>query len=184
MNVGTAFRHPVDTMSAERPGGPGAGRVLVVNSSSFGPVSLSLAWVNGGAFVFSAAQPPARRVPLGQSWFRESRWGAALVVSLPDGVHVFDATEVQVALHAAGVALGLHESVDFLAETFLRGVAALGTEQVRRVAAEWRKVCDGLADLPDSVWFREMRRVWGTRKQMDRASLAKFDLLGAVMGRG
>jgi hypothetical protein len=158
--------------------------VLIVNSASFGAVSLSLAWVNDGAFVFTADQPPTRTVHIGDDWFRESRWGVALAVSLPDGVHVFDATEVQVAIHAAGVVLEHHMPVDVLAELFLAGLGRLGVQEVRRIAAEWRATCAASARqyASDSLWRKEVRRVWGSRKEMDLASLAKSDLLRAVQG--
>ncbi|WP_206784231.1 hypothetical protein [Amycolatopsis sp. MtRt-6] len=160
-----------------------AGHVLIVNSTSFGAVSLSLAWVNDGAFVFTADQPPTRTVRLGGGWYQESRWGVALAVSLPDGVHVLDSTEVQVALHAAGVAFEHRTAADVLADLFLVGLERLGVEEVRRIAAEWRatEVASSRKKISVALWRKEMRRVWGSRKQMDRACLAKCDLLDAVM---
>ncbi|WIY04424.1 hypothetical protein QRX60_11460 [Amycolatopsis mongoliensis] len=160
-----------------------AGHVLIVNSTSFGAVSLSLAWVNDGAFAFTTDQPPTRTVHIGGDWFQESRWGAAIAVSLPDGVHVLNATEVQVALHAAGVAFQHHTAVDVLAELFLIGLERLGVEEVRRIAADWRvtEVASSREKIPVALWRKEMRRVWGSRKQMDRACLAKCAVLDAVM---
>lgn len=161
--------------------------MLIVNSPSFGAVSLSLAWTNEGAFVFADHQPPAYLVPLGDGCsYRESWWGIALAVSLPDGVHLFDSTEVQITIHAAGVELAVRESVDFVADVFLRGLASLGVDGVRQTAAAWTAACSskGGHPVPEPQWRKEMRRVWGTRKHHDRACFAKCTLLDAVMGRG
>jgi hypothetical protein len=166
------------------PSGPGAGHVLIVNSASFGAVSLSLAWVNDGAFVFTADQPPTRTVYAGDGWFREARWGIAIAVSLPDGVHVFDATEIKVALHSAGVILEYRQPVEVYAELFLAGLARLGVEAVRRIAADWyaTEVASSRDEIAVGSWRKEMRRVWGSRKEMSRACLVSFNLIDAVRG--
>ncbi|MEW2508142.1 hypothetical protein AB0878_47550 [Amycolatopsis sp. NPDC047767] len=185
MTVATAPRPQGETIPPQRSGGPEASPVLICNSLLFGAVSLSPAWVNEGAFVFGAHQPPAREVPVGGGWFREVGWGAAVAVSLPDGVHLFDATEVQVALHASGAELEFGMSAEVLIGLLLEGLARLGVAQVREIAQEWSGVCSASArgHLADTQWRKQVRRVWGSRRRMDRASLLKCDLLTAVMGR-
>lgn len=193
MSVATA-RHPRGkVVSVHRADGLGSGRVLIVNSPEFGAVSLFPAWVCEGAFVFDAVQPSPREVfagflpgGAGAALFREVSWGAAVAVSLPDGVHVLDATEVHVALHASGAELEYGMSADALGDALLAGLARLGVTRVRAIAADWASVCtanarDGFSAVE---WRKQVRRVWGSCRRMDRASMLKCDLLTAVMSRG
>lgn len=165
------------------PSGPGVGRVVVISSPSFGAVSLSPAWVNEGAFTFSVEQPPAHTVHVGDGWFRESRWSSAVAVSLPDGVHLFNATDVRVALHLAGEPLEPRLPVDTLARLLVQAVSLVGVQEIRRVAAAWRafeRADSYTSPWPDDVFRREVRALWGSRRRMSRALLAEVALLDAL----
>lgn len=163
-----------------------AGHGLVVDSPVFGPVGLSAAWVSEGLSVLSPVRPRAYLVDLGEGWVAERIWGAGVAVSLPGGVQVLNPTEVGMGLHLAGEPLEHRMPTDVLAGLLVQGLALTGVAELRRVAAGWRafELADYHNPGPIAVWRRHLRRVWGTRRRHDRASLAKCDLIEAVHGRG
>ena len=157
---------------------------LLLSTSEVGPVSLVPAWECGGGFVLGVDRPPKFDRELGGGWAAECRWGSAVAVSLPDGLHVLHATEVQVALHGSGGRLVPGMGAEDIARLLVTGLIKVGVAEVRRVAATWRSV--ELAFLRDRglepVWRREVRAVWGSIARLDRAVVAKLRVFVAVHG--
>jgi hypothetical protein len=158
------------------------GRVLIVNSPLFGAVSMSLAWVSEGRFTLSTERPAAYDEELGGGWAIERRWGVALAVSLPDGVHVLNPTDVSVALHLAGEPLEHRMPADVLARLLVQGISLVGVEEIRRISAAWRSCERDNSRAGVTAWRRELRKVWGSRKRHDRAITTMCALIDAVQG--
>jgi hypothetical protein len=165
------------------------GRVLLVNSPVFGLVSVSLTWAEeNGSFRRCEQQPAPTLVPVPgmRGYFRERRWGTALAVSLPDGVHVLDSGVVGLALHHSGADLNRGCAADDLAAALVAGLAAVWVARLRELeAAAHRSSLEVQAGRrsPRS-WQDAHRRLWGSTKRYDSAVFAKVALFDAVRHGG